>query len=177
MGNLPVIIMPAICAEKNNPFGDSVTCSRNGMSYVSLSMSVIRNYFSALSKMLCYEHCWGTVCYCLWLGISISLLIVLFLFEPHISIFYFVQIGAIFVWCYVYNIVPAYRDENDTIIQINSTLVQKLYGGASTESLREELLSKDFPNSQDCEAPSNMLLKRPEERIEVVPLFFFCWKH
>lgn len=26
------------------------------MSYVSLSMSVIRNYFSALSKMLCYEH-------------------------------------------------------------------------------------------------------------------------
>lgn len=120
--------------------------------------------------------CWGTVCYCLWLGISISLLIVLFLFEPHISIFYFVQIGAIFVWCYVYNIVPAYRDENDTIIQINSTLVQKLYGGASTESLREELLSKDFPNSQDCEAPSNMLLKRPEERIEVVPLFFFCWE-
>lgn len=56
MGNLPVIIIPAICAEKNNPFGDSVTCSRNGMSYVSLSMSVIRNYFSALSKMLCYEH-------------------------------------------------------------------------------------------------------------------------
>lgn len=40
MGNLPVIIIPAICAEKNNPFGDSFTCSKNGMTYVSLSMSI-----------------------------------------------------------------------------------------------------------------------------------------
>ncbi|KAL3527329.1 hypothetical protein ACH5RR_011985 [Cinchona calisaya] len=40
MGNLPVIIIPAICAEKNNPFGDSLSCSRNGMTYVSLSMSI-----------------------------------------------------------------------------------------------------------------------------------------
>ncbi|XP_027179671.1 protein PIN-LIKES 3-like [Coffea eugenioides] len=40
MGNLPVIIIPAICAEKNNPFGDSFSCSRNGMAYVSLSMSI-----------------------------------------------------------------------------------------------------------------------------------------
>ncbi|KAK4340708.1 hypothetical protein RND71_039209 [Anisodus tanguticus] len=40
MGNLPVIIIPAICAEKNNPFGDSSTCSLNGMGYVSLSMGI-----------------------------------------------------------------------------------------------------------------------------------------
>ncbi|KAL3341195.1 hypothetical protein AABB24_025648 [Solanum stoloniferum] len=40
MGNLPVIIIPAICAEKNNPFGDSSTCSINGMGYVSLSMGI-----------------------------------------------------------------------------------------------------------------------------------------
>nr|GMD73139.1 protein PIN-LIKES 3-like [Ipomoea batatas] len=40
MGNLPVIIIPAICAEKNNPFGDSSTCSKNGMSYVALSMGI-----------------------------------------------------------------------------------------------------------------------------------------
>lgn len=117
-GNLPVIIIPAICAEKNNPFGDSLTCSRNGMSYVSLSMSM----------------------------------------------------GGIFVWCYVYNIVRAYREENDTNIQINSTIVQKLHDGASTDRLREELLSKDCPNSQDCEAPSKTLLERPEERIEVTTL-------
>lgn len=41
MGNLPVIIIPAICAEKNNPFGDSSTCTTNGMGYVSLSMGVM----------------------------------------------------------------------------------------------------------------------------------------
>lgn len=40
MGNLPVIIIPAICAEKNNPFGDSSTCTTNGMGYVSLSMGI-----------------------------------------------------------------------------------------------------------------------------------------
>nr|GMD58242.1 protein PIN-LIKES 3-like [Ipomoea batatas] len=40
MGNLPVIIIPAICAEKNNPFGDPSTCSKNGMSYVALSMGI-----------------------------------------------------------------------------------------------------------------------------------------
>ncbi|XP_059316367.1 protein PIN-LIKES 1-like [Lycium ferocissimum] len=40
MGNLPVIIIPAICAEKNNPFGDPFTCSTNGMGYVSLSMGI-----------------------------------------------------------------------------------------------------------------------------------------
>lgn len=46
MGNLPVIIIPAICAEKNNPFGDSFSCSKNGMAYVSLSMSVIWKFSS-----------------------------------------------------------------------------------------------------------------------------------
>ncbi|CAN4116704.1 unnamed protein product [Withania somnifera] len=40
MGNLPVIIIPAICTEKNNPFGDSSTCTTNGMGYVSLSMGI-----------------------------------------------------------------------------------------------------------------------------------------
>lgn len=40
MGNLPVIIIPAICAEKNNPFGDPSTCTKNGMGYVSLSMGI-----------------------------------------------------------------------------------------------------------------------------------------
>ncbi|CAI9758086.1 unnamed protein product [Fraxinus pennsylvanica] len=40
LGNLPVIIIPATCEEKNNPFGDSSTCLKNGMTYVSLSMSI-----------------------------------------------------------------------------------------------------------------------------------------
>ncbi|KAL3344287.1 hypothetical protein AABB24_023622 [Solanum stoloniferum] len=40
LGNLLLIIIPAVCEEKNSPFGDSVTCSTNGKAYASLSMAV-----------------------------------------------------------------------------------------------------------------------------------------
>ncbi|XP_030549253.2 protein PIN-LIKES 3-like [Rhodamnia argentea] len=40
LGNLPLIIIPAVCAETNSPFGDSSTCSTNGKAYASLSMAM-----------------------------------------------------------------------------------------------------------------------------------------
>ncbi|XP_016513044.2 protein PIN-LIKES 3 [Nicotiana tabacum] len=40
LGNLLLIIIPAVCVEKNSPFGDSVTCSTNGKAYASLSMAI-----------------------------------------------------------------------------------------------------------------------------------------
>uniref|UniRef100_A0A5B6ZI90 Auxin efflux carrier family protein n=1 Tax=Davidia involucrata TaxID=16924 RepID=A0A5B6ZI90_DAVIN len=40
LGNLLLIIIPAVCEESNSPFGDSSTCSTNGLSYASLSMAV-----------------------------------------------------------------------------------------------------------------------------------------
>lgn len=40
LGNLLLIIIPAVCEEKNSPFGDSITCSTNGKAYASLSMAV-----------------------------------------------------------------------------------------------------------------------------------------
>ncbi|XVF82841.1 hypothetical protein PTKIN_Ptkin16aG0082700 [Pterospermum kingtungense] len=40
LGNLPLIIAPAVCEESNNPFGDSSTCSRNAQAYASLSMAI-----------------------------------------------------------------------------------------------------------------------------------------
>lgn len=40
LGNLLLIIVPAVCDETNSPFGDSSTCSTNGEAYASLSMAV-----------------------------------------------------------------------------------------------------------------------------------------
>ncbi|PIA26258.1 hypothetical protein AQUCO_09500018v1 [Aquilegia coerulea] len=39
LGNLLIVIIPAICAEPGNPFGDSANCSSNGLAYASLSMA------------------------------------------------------------------------------------------------------------------------------------------
>ncbi|CAJ1942147.1 unnamed protein product [Sphenostylis stenocarpa] len=40
LGNLPIIIIPAICQESGSPFGDSDVCYEYGMAYASLSMAI-----------------------------------------------------------------------------------------------------------------------------------------
>lgn len=40
LGNLLLILIPAICKEKNNPFGDNDVCSSIGISYASFSMAI-----------------------------------------------------------------------------------------------------------------------------------------
>ncbi|XP_024025765.1 protein PIN-LIKES 7 [Morus notabilis] len=40
LGNLLLIIVPAICKEDGSPFGDSQVCSTTGLSYVSFSMAL-----------------------------------------------------------------------------------------------------------------------------------------
>ncbi|KAH0970890.1 hypothetical protein GBA52_023046 [Prunus armeniaca] len=40
LGNLPLILIPAICEEDGNPFGDHSVCKRVGLSYVSFSMAL-----------------------------------------------------------------------------------------------------------------------------------------
>ncbi|KAL4577810.1 hypothetical protein LXL04_013924 [Taraxacum kok-saghyz] len=40
LGNLLLIIIPAVCEESNSPFGDKQTCSSNGKTLVSLSMAI-----------------------------------------------------------------------------------------------------------------------------------------
>uniref|UniRef100_A0A6N2N483 Uncharacterized protein n=1 Tax=Salix viminalis TaxID=40686 RepID=A0A6N2N483_SALVM len=40
LGNLLLIIVPAVCSESNSPFGDSTVCASYGMAYASLSMAV-----------------------------------------------------------------------------------------------------------------------------------------
>ncbi|ESW06480.1 hypothetical protein PHAVU_010G051200 [Phaseolus vulgaris] len=40
LGNLPLMVVPAICREKSNPFGDETVCYKNGMAYASLSLAL-----------------------------------------------------------------------------------------------------------------------------------------
>ncbi|XP_042495647.1 protein PIN-LIKES 3-like [Macadamia integrifolia] len=40
LGNMLIIIVPAVCNEKGSPFGDSDVCSTYGMAYASLSMAI-----------------------------------------------------------------------------------------------------------------------------------------
>ncbi|CAL0314252.1 unnamed protein product [Lupinus luteus] len=40
LGNLPIIILPAICKDKGSPFGDPDVCHKYGMGYASLSMAI-----------------------------------------------------------------------------------------------------------------------------------------
>lgn len=40
LGNIMVILIPAMCEEEGNPFGDKATCRSVGLSYASLSMAL-----------------------------------------------------------------------------------------------------------------------------------------
>ncbi|XP_027337150.1 protein PIN-LIKES 1-like [Abrus precatorius] len=40
LASLPLIVVPAICTERNSPFGDMNVCYRNGLAYASLSMAI-----------------------------------------------------------------------------------------------------------------------------------------
>ncbi|KAK4847745.1 hypothetical protein QYF36_005415 [Acer negundo] len=44
VGNMLLIILPAVCEENDSPFGDSSTCSTYGESYASLSMAIQATY-------------------------------------------------------------------------------------------------------------------------------------
>ncbi|XP_047158500.1 protein PIN-LIKES 3-like, partial [Vigna umbellata] len=40
LGNLPIIIVPAVCKQSGNPFGDMNVCTKNALAYASLSMAL-----------------------------------------------------------------------------------------------------------------------------------------
>ncbi|XWS08079.1 hypothetical protein CRYUN_Cryun41cG0047800 [Craigia yunnanensis] len=44
LGNLLLIVVPAVCEESNSPFADSSTCSTDAEAYASLSMAVAAIY-------------------------------------------------------------------------------------------------------------------------------------
>ncbi|KAL4388070.1 hypothetical protein GQ457_09G028190 [Hibiscus cannabinus] len=65
MGNLLLILIPAICKESNNPFGDSSICSTNAEAYASLSMAIgaifMWSYVYTVMRMYATEDTSNTV--------------------------------------------------------------------------------------------------------------------
>ncbi|XP_021717741.1 protein PIN-LIKES 3-like [Chenopodium quinoa] len=53
LGNLPIIIIPALCKEKSGPFGAPDVCYSYGMAYASLSM--------ALGAIICWSYAFNIV--------------------------------------------------------------------------------------------------------------------
>ena len=40
MGNLPLVLIVAVCSDSRNTFGESATCTKTGTAYISLGMWV-----------------------------------------------------------------------------------------------------------------------------------------
>lgn len=40
IGNVPLVLISALCREKSNPFGDSETCTQDGNAYISFGQWV-----------------------------------------------------------------------------------------------------------------------------------------
>ncbi|XP_065632905.1 protein PIN-LIKES 1 [Quercus suber] len=61
LGNLLLIIVPAVCDETNSPFGDSSTCSTYGEAYASLSMAVGAIYIWSYVYMIMRVYANNTI--------------------------------------------------------------------------------------------------------------------
>jgi len=46
MGNLPIVIIPAICDEKGGPFGEPDDCRHRALSYSFCSLAVMHHFYS-----------------------------------------------------------------------------------------------------------------------------------
>jgi hypothetical protein len=52
MGNLPIVIIPAICDENGGPFGARDICHSNALSYASFSMAVSYHHLIRNSSLI-----------------------------------------------------------------------------------------------------------------------------
>jgi len=52
MGNLPIVIVPAICDEKGGPFGEPDDCRNRALSYSFCSLAVMRPFL----PLICFHH-------------------------------------------------------------------------------------------------------------------------
>lgn len=52
MGNLPIVIIPAICNEKGGPFGELDDCRKRALSYSFCSLAVMHPFL----PLICFQH-------------------------------------------------------------------------------------------------------------------------
>jgi len=50
IGNIPLVLIAALCRDPSNPFGDSDKCNQDGNAYISFGQWVRCILFSSLSS-------------------------------------------------------------------------------------------------------------------------------
>ncbi|KAK2988176.1 hypothetical protein RJ640_020658 [Escallonia rubra] len=118
LGNMLLIIIPAVCKEKGSPFGAPDVCHTYGMAYASLSMAIIITTEAGGSA---------------------------YITPGKLSLSAEVQIGAIYLWSYVYNIVRISSRASSIEVEIISSPHDSKSSSESSisqpESCTEPLLS------------------------------------
>ncbi|KAF8406753.1 hypothetical protein HHK36_008845 [Tetracentron sinense] len=153
LGNMLLIIIPAVCKEKGSPFGSPDVCHTYGMAYASLSMAhqllrycpnVEQNGATSFNKPASTIMTWCHPLHVCAAVLQQTLLLTLSLdlygsiYGPQLGS----VIGAIYLWSYVYNIVRVFSTISTKEVKINESTV-------SIKSSEEP--SKTFPGS--CTEP------------------------
>jgi hypothetical protein len=61
IGNVPLVLIAALCRDKSNPFGDSEKCSTDGTAYISFGQWVGFPHFSL--DLWSFEYCYSSFKY------------------------------------------------------------------------------------------------------------------
>lgn len=94
LGNLVLIIVPAVCDEDGSPFSNNKVCSTVGLSYASFSMAVrqyvfLHHYFSQTGPVLILPP----------MSLHSDLLL---LYLQNLFWVFFFQLGSFYIWTYTY---------------------------------------------------------------------------
>lgn len=144
MGNLLLIVVPAICKEEGSPFGDSQVCSSVGLSYASFSMAVIESltiiFFNSFNHIRAKNVC---------------KILDLFRFTTsqrtaEHRLFLVLQLGGFFIWSYTYQ-----------LIRTSSMKYKAL------EELNQEV-AKTPNNELDADHQTHLLNPKEEDHLDII---------
>ncbi|KAL5987373.1 hypothetical protein ACLOJK_038538 [Asimina triloba] len=101
LGNLLLIVVPAMCKEKGSPFGDLDICNVNALSYASFSMAAC---FIApnISQRLVMYVCIGQL---VLANFQLAMILVM-------------QIGGFYIWTYTYHLIRSSSEAYDEMKSI-----------------------------------------------------------
>ncbi|XP_042959480.1 protein PIN-LIKES 3-like [Carya illinoinensis] len=160
LGNLLLIILPAVCEGDDSPFGDSSVCSTDAEAYAALSMAVIVHFsYSKITKInKCYIFYFRKY---LWMNLN--------LFVVSVSI---MHLGAIYIWSYVYPIMRIYANKATKDIDTDGSSTRDNISG-ETSYLHSEigtallLPSEGCPSSEEFMDQVEVQSTGPEGKVKV----------
>jgi len=58
IGNVPLVLIAALCRDKNNPFGSPEKCSQDGTVYISFGQWVCFLFIAVLQShsIICFDY-------------------------------------------------------------------------------------------------------------------------